>query len=261
MAPLSNSDIKYLSSLKRKKFRGSEKKFLIEGFHLIEECLGSSYVLETIVFRKGTDSAAAKRIMDKAAGKKISFETLSEKSFEKLTETEKSQGIIGVVRIPEKVNGTEFSGNIVIALDKINDPGNLGTIIRTAYWFGINSIIISKDSADIYNSKTLRSSQGAVFYEHVVSGENLEESLRALISEGYKIYLLSLSAKNGLEKIDPEGKSVFVFGSESEGVSSDILHGPYEQVKIASFSGCESLNVAVSAGILMYHLRIGLKIV
>jgi len=258
---LSNNDVKYYASLKQKKVRESENKFLIEGFHLIEECLNSSYVIEAIVLRNGVGLEKHKEVKSKASEKNVRVESVPEKLFDKLAETENSQGIVGVVRIPEAKKDNAPPGNEVIALDRINDPGNLGTIIRTAYWFGIDSVLISKNSADIYNSKTLRSSQGAVFHMNISYGLDLKKNIHKLNSDGYKIYLFDASAENDLARSNIIGKSVFVFGNEAEGISSDIFEQPYEKVKIQGFSDCESLNVAVSAGILMFYLKNGMKIV
>ena len=258
---LSNNDVKYFASLKQKKIRESENKFLVEGFHLIEECLNSSYVIETIVLKNGVGLEKHKEIKNKASEINVRIESVPEKLFVKLSETENTQGIVGIVRMPEAKKDNSTPGNEVIALDRINDPGNLGTIIRTAYWFGIDSVLISKNSADIYNSKTLRASQGAVFHMNIISGLDLKKNLHRLNSNGYKIYLFDASAQNDLGRTEMSGKNIFVFGNEAEGISPVISEGPYERLKINGFSGCESLNVAVSAGILMYHLKNGMKIV
>ncbi len=156
---VSNNELKYYSSLKQKKYREKEKKFLIEGFHLAEECLKSAYKMETIILKDDIDESEHKNILAKASKKNINIEKLPSKQFSKLSETKEPQGIISIVNKPDNPGGNNSFGNNVIALDRINDPGNLGTIIRTAYWFGIDSIIVSAGSADIYNSKVLRSSQ------------------------------------------------------------------------------------------------------
>jgi TrmH family RNA methyltransferase len=258
---VSNNDLKYYSSLKQKKYREKEGKFLIEGFHLIEECLSSQYKMETIFLNDDTDEKEHKNILVKASKKNISIEKLPAKLFGKLSETEHSQGIIGVVNKRETASGNNSLGNNVIALDRINDPGNLGTIIRTAYWFGIDSILISTGSADIYNSKVLRSSQGAIFHTNIINDVNLKERLELLCGKGYKVYLLTPSGNTELGNAKISGKCVFVFGNESDGISMEIHNRKYDSIKINGFSNCESLNVAISSGILMYHLKNGLKIV
>src|SRR5688572_8106597 len=130
---LSSNDIKFFASLKQKKYRQEHNRFLIEGFHLVEECLSSPFILEYIILRNDMDLSSHPKILERISQNKTIVEALPEKSFNKLIETESSQGIIGVVVKPKAKTNTE-AGKAIIALDKINDPGNLGTIIRTAYW-------------------------------------------------------------------------------------------------------------------------------
>ena len=247
---LTANDVKYYASLKQKKHSREQKKFLIEGFHLIEECLSSPYNLEIIILRNGTDLTNKPAILSAISKNKTKVESLPEKSFNKLTDTESSQGIIGVVTKPKTAKND--LGEIVIALDGINDPGNMGTIIRTAYWFGVKSVIAGEGSADIFNQKVIRASQGAVFYTNVYEDVNLNDKLKKLIADGYKVYLFTLAAKMTLSTLNKSGKSVIVFGSESHGISEELIKGDYEQVKIEGYSKAESLNAAISCGIALY---------
>jgi TrmH family RNA methyltransferase len=181
---LSLKEIKQLASLKQKKFREQENRFLIEGFHLIEECLSSSFHLEKILLREDVDLKKFK-----LSGRKLpEIIKLPKSQFKKLQETDNSQGIIGVVKIPEQKTVKNTKGNLIIALDRINDPGNLGTILRTSYWFGIDKILLGENSADIYNSKTIRSSQGAVFHLNLQLNVKLSEELLIYYQSGYNIY-------------------------------------------------------------------------
>ncbi len=249
---LSSADIKYYSSLKQKKYREETGKFLIEGFHLIEECLSSSYFLDMIILRDDVELKDFPEIRKKINGKKIRVEILPDRSFRKLSETESSQGIIGVVS--KKDMTQKIDSKIVIALDRINDPGNLGTILRTAYWFGIEAILISGNSVDIYNSKVIRASQGGIFHVNVKNDINLLQELINLKDSGYKVYLLTLSAKNDLNGINKNENAVFVFGNEADGISENIINSGFEEIRISGFSRCESLNVAVSAGIVLHKI-------
>ena len=144
---LTTNQIKQFASLKQKKYREEYGKYLIEGFHLIEECLNSPHELEYIILRSDIDLQGYPAILNKIAANKTIVEPLPEKSFNKLTDTESSQGIVGVVAHPQPKAGAE-RGSIVLALDRVSDPGNLGTIIRPAYWFGVKNILLSKNWAD-----------------------------------------------------------------------------------------------------------------
>lgn len=252
---MTNNELKYYSSLRVKKYREQENKFLVEGIHLIEECLASPYqnLIEKIIIRNDFDSEN----LDLSS---YDAETVSSKDFAKLSDTVNPQGIAAVVKIPEQPN-ENISNNLVIALENVNDPGNLGTIIRTAYWFDIKNILISSNSADVYNSKTLRSSQGAVFHTNLNLNLNLIENLSVLKSQGYIILLTDLDTSNTLSSysVKKENKYVLVFGNEANGISPELKSKSFDKIKIESYSPCESLNLAVSAGILMHSFKSALK--
>jgi len=251
---LSNNDVKYYASLKLKKHRESENKFLIEGVHLVEECLSSPYTVECIISSDKTGRDTYRDLIEHSNEKKIPFYSLKNVQFSKLTETKNSQGIMAVVqkKPAEEVSGLSKS-RLVIALDKINDPGNLGTIVRTAYWFGADSVITGVNSVDIYNSKVLRSSQGAVFHISVRENVDLRKTLPELNEKGFSIYLIDVNGNQNVSGISANSKTVFVFGNESEGISDEIVNMGYSRLKIEGYTNCESLNVAVSCGIVLYE--------
>lgn len=258
---LSAKELKILSSLKQKKFREQEGKFLIEGFHLIEECLGSSFYLEKIVIRKDVHNNKLDELRLKYKNKINKIVEISPLQFKKISETENSQGIIGEVKIPPKQHGNNNpEGNLIIALDRINDPGNLGTIIRTAYWFGTDRILIGENSADIYNSKVIRSSQGGIFHVNMDTNMLLTKELTRYKSLGYGIFLFTADGNKYLDEIKSPGKSVIVIGNEAEGISTEILALNFPSIKIRGFSNCESLNAAVSSAVGLYHFKIHMKV-
>lgn len=254
---LSNTEIKNLGSLRQRKYRRKEKKFLVEGFHLVEECLGSDYNLQTVIIRdrKLLNKYKSGLLAEQIKNRNIRLETISEKLFNKLSETKTSPGIIGVasfpkLRLPKQIDG----GKIIIALDGINDPGNLGTILRTAYWFDVKTILLGKDSADPFNSKVLRSSQGGLFRINITDAY-LNSELRRLHSSGYQILLLDARADSVIGDLDSGGKFVLVFGNEAGGISKSLVRPEYKKVRIAGFSPCESLNVAVACGIALHEIK------
>jgi TrmH family RNA methyltransferase len=252
---LSTNDIKVLASLKQKKYREQEGRFLIEGFHLIEECLNSSFHLEKILLRDNID---LKKV--KITGHKLpEIIKLTAAQFKKLQETDNSQGIIGVVKIPEQKTSKKSKGNLIIALDRINDPGNLGTILRTSYWFGAEKVLIGENSADIFNSKTTRSSQGAVFHLNIDLNVKLSEELLIYYQSGYDIYMFTLDSTEYLQDISAKPKSILVFGNEADGIAPLLLKLPFNHVKIKGYSKCESLNVAVTSGIALLHFTNNIK--
>jgi len=257
---LTKAELKYYQSLNKKKTREEEGKFLIEGEHLIEEAMSSKFYsesIERIFIRNNFDN---KTLLDQIQTSRIKQDVLDTKAFEKLSETKTPQGIIGVVNIPDI--DENISGNLVIALDNLNDPGNLGTILRTAYWFDVSYVVLSNNSVDIHNPKVLRGSQGAVFNIPILQNIDLGEYLDKKHIEGWKIILTSLDSPNYLEDLSfsNSDKIIFVFGNEAAGISENILGDQrFKKVKIRSYSDCESLNVGISAGIVLNEYRSRVK--
>lgn len=251
---LTAEEAKKLSSLKVKKYRDRLNLFLIEGEHLIEEAVSSDYsgFIEYILVRHDYDN---EDFLKKIGGYRIV--KASSKHFEKISETSNPQGIAALLNKPE--SDFEFDSHIIVALDNINDPGNAGTILRTCYWFGVEQIILGNNTVDLYNPKTLRASQGAVFHVSARESEDLKTTLDDLSAQGYDIYITSLNGKN-IEtcKFEKDKKYVFVFGNEANGVSESILsEKKFARISIKGYSECESLNVGVSSGIILNHIRSG----
>lgn len=256
---LTNNEIKYFAGLKNKKTRDEEGKFLVEGIHLIKECLSSQLYykdhIEYIIARDNFD-------LSLIPTKDIEILYCSEKNFDKLSDTVNPQGILAVVKKPQhpkKMHNSD-KNKLIIALDSINDPGNLGTIIRSCYWFNADKILISKNSVDLYNSKVIRASQGAIFHTDITNEADLKSELMQLYGE-YRILLTDLNAHQNLSDftIDKKDKFVIVFGNEANGISEELRKQNFDLIKIDSFSRCESLNLSVSAGIILYRFASALK--
>ncbi len=244
---LSINEKKYYSSLKVKKYRTVEKKFIAEGKRLVEEGLNSSYNCELIVFTE----QFANQFPDFVATfpKKTRNEIISEKDFSKFSETKNPQGVAAVFDIPAIKHFRPT--NLVVALENIADPGNLGTILRTADWFGLNDIIINSDSADIYNSKVVRSSMGALFHCNVYQSDEFYEILKGMKSE-YKLLIADLGGNN-LFETDSDKKSVLVMCNEANGPTQEIKELATDRITIPRFGKAESLNVASAAAIIIGH--------
>lgn len=254
---LSKNQIKKISSLKLKKFRENEGLFLIEGAHLIEECLSSEYKIEYILIEKSPKSVPDK-LLENLYNKNIQNYELAKTDFKKISDTKNSQGIIAVVRINKQPYKELFlKSKLLIALDGINDPGNLGTIIRTAYWFGIDGIIIGKNSVDLYNPKVLRAAQGALFHKRIMNNCDLETVCSEFALNGFNINLFDLGANKYLEEFKLTGKNLYIFGNETLGISKGLLNSAnnYNRLKLRDYSNCDSLNVSVVSGIVMHYLK------
>jgi TrmH family RNA methyltransferase len=254
---LTTNQIKEFSKLRHRKYREISNKFLIEGEHLIDECLKSESFpgrIKKVLISSGFQN---KSLIERIKKAKITIEVLKEIQFNKISETENSQGIIAVVSF-SGYNRKDFPKGLIIALENINDPGNLGTILRTAWWFGVKNIIIGRNSVEVLNAKTIRASQGAIFNIDIQSDIDLKEYLLTAVKNEYEVFLTTLKSKNYLSdfKYKKEDNVIIVFGNEANGISDDLISLPsVNNIKIQGLSNCESLNVAQSVAIFLYHFK------
>ena len=228
---LQNKNIKFFSSLKLKKNRDQAKKFLIEGDHLIDEAIKHDVELELI----STSNPDAQYFVTEDIMKKIS--------------TQKS--ICENAAVCSFLIEREIKGNILI-LDNLQDPGNLGTIIRSASAFNIDTIILSNDSVDLYNEKVIRASEGMMFHMNILR-RDLTEAITKLKNDGYTI--IGTDVKNGsnIKSINNETIAI-VIGNEGSGISDNIKSMCDKFIKIKMNKDVESLNAAVAASIIMYEV-------
>ncbi|HEY6171032.1 MAG TPA: RNA methyltransferase, partial [Candidatus Kapabacteria bacterium] len=233
--------------------RRETKTFVIEGTHLVERALESAPKLIQKVLHTESFALANTDLFARIKKKKIPTQQLTSAFAERISDTRTPQGIFATVTFEEF--GSLYNRDIIIALDHVSDPGNLGTIIRTAAWFGIEEVVLSSGCADSYSPKVLRSTQGEIFSVKIIHAESLPEVLEASKKKGYKVLATTLSPSAGSmyrEKFD--SKCIVVFGSEAHGVSSETLAAVDREIIIPSTGAGESLNVAVSAGIVLSEL-------
>jgi RNA methyltransferase, TrmH family len=243
--PLTKSIEKILSSLKLKKFRKDEGLFLVEGQKIAKELLLSDWRVKYLILNDDLNEDLLSLVNDfKNKGADVYF--TNDKIFNKLSDTEAPQEILAVIEIIDQK--FDYNSNF-IALDGVADPGNVGTIIRTADWFGFRNIILGNHCAELYNPKTIRSTMGSFLRVNTIEVDDLSEYLKSL-SGDFEIYCSELNTKNLLEECNPTKKIGIIFGNESHGISSNVQQVSNFSFKIAGKSA-ESLNVAVSAGIAM----------
>ena len=151
-----------------------------------------------------------------------------------------------------KTSSIDLNEDIILALDDIQDPGNLGTILRTADSVGLKQILVSKGTADAYNPKVVRSTMGAIFRVNVIECDNLKETLKELQNKDYKVMTTSLKAKKSISEVDYK-KKIIVIGNEANGVSKEILNLADEKVIIPMLGKTESLNASVATGVILYE--------
>jgi TrmH family RNA methyltransferase len=234
---LQNARIKKWALLHKKKYRDETGLFLVEGEHLISEALAAGCA-EAILFDEECPFAHEHLFRVTPA------------IMQKLSANVSDVHLIAVCR--QLSHAMEAPKRLAL-LDGVQDPGNLGTIIRTAVSFSFDGVILSKDCADLYNEKTIRSTQGALF--HIpVQRENLKEIIPALQKEGMQVCATALDSSVPLQSFEDCEKMAFVFGNEGQGVTPEVQKLSDRRVRI-EMDGFESLNVAVAAGIVMYRFR------
>lgn len=237
-----NTRIKNIAKLHTRKDRKKTQQFLVEGYHLVEEAVKSGLEVETIL-SVNPDDISEEMVEASKEQYQITF-----KIAEKLSQTESPQGIYAVCNMPQH-ELADFKQ--LVYLDRIQDPGNVGTIIRTADAAGYDGVVISKGTVDIYNDKVLRASQGSVFHLPVIEADFSEVKADFL----GKVFGTSLKdAKNYKDAAVPESFMI-VLGNEGQGVDEEILAAADENLYVPIYGQAESLNVGVCAGILMYHFK------
>ena len=234
----SNNKIKDIRKLNEKKYRDEEKKYIIEGEHLVLEAYKAGNLDEVILCERDIDLGVPKTYVTEAVMKTIS--TLPSKV-----------DIIGVCSLKE--NDIDLSKNILV-LDGVQDPGNLGTILRSAVAFNLTNIILSEDTVDLYNIKTLRSAQGMNFHLNI-KRTNLEEYIQFLKENGYKIWGTDVTNGIDIKNASKDEKYAIIMGNEGKGMSANIKELCDKFVYVNMNENCESLNVGVCASIIMYELN------
>jgi RNA methyltransferase, TrmH family len=255
LPPVTRKQAEELRELVREpSLRRETKSFVIEGPHLVERALESSpKSIQKILHTKAFADANSK-LFDGIRKKKIPTQELATALAERISDTRSPQGIFGVVTF-DQFRSLLYKTDI-IALDHVSDPGNLGTILRTASWFGIEEVVLGPGCADHYSPKVLRSTQGEIFSIKVIRLEDLSQAIKEVKKKGYKILATTLSDSAGsLYKEKFESKNMIVFGSEAHGVHPDTLKEVDSEIIIPRYGAGESLNVAVSVGIVLAELQ------
>lgn len=244
----SNETIKYFISLNDKKTRMNAKRFIVEGYHLVDEA-SKTNLLEAII---STDEKELNKINN------VKRYLVNDAIINKIATTKNPQNILGIVKmldhnITNLVPIIKENKTKLIMLDDVNDPGNLGTIIRTAAGLGYDGIIMSPNTVDLYNEKVIRSTQGVMFKIPIIKA-NLQEVIKLLKKE--KVFCIGTALTNAkdVKHTTKKDKFAICLGNEAKGISKEVLDNMDENVKIAMNNDVESLNVSIAAGIIMYEM-------
>lgn len=256
-----NEQIKAIKKLKEKKYRDETNQYIVEGIKLVREAIEENVNIKMIVICEDCDEVDSKNNIskDNRIEQSLLYEIakyeciyVTKKIFSLLSEVQTPQGILAVVEKGDSIDKIDYTEDIILALDGIQDPGNLGTILRTADSAALKQIILSSDCADPYNPKVVRSTMGAIFRMNIIKTENLVKTLQMVKKHKYEVVATSLDTNNSIYDINYH-KKVIVIGNESKGVSKEIQDLAEHKVKIPMLGKTESLNASVAASIMIYE--------
>mgnify|MGYP005636055805 FL=1 len=236
---LSKNHIKLITSLSQKKYRQKHKLFVVEGVKVVQEFLNSSYELE-IVFSTDTDFSSTNKFIE-----------VTDQELKKISSLKNPNKVLAIFKIPNQIN--PIMGGLILALDSINDPGNLGTIIRLCDWFGIEQLVCSNETVDCFNSKVVQASMGSLT-RVAISYLDLKKYLQ---NASVPIFIADMDGLNVYKTKLPDS-AVLVLGNEANGISDDIKQLVTTKITIpryGAFQQTESLNVATASAILLSEFR------
>lgn len=252
----SNDNVKFIRSLNEKKYRTKYNAFYLEGVKVTNEILDKNEAIDilfiayskSLLISTNGGQALLYRISSLKNVKVLEFE---ENIFKYMTDTVNTQGILVVMKIPKYSLENEENKNIIL-LDKVQDLGNIGTIIRSCNAFGVDTILCTSGTADVYSPKAVRATMGGILNVKIIYLDDIEK-LNLFKKMGYKIATTSLKTQNSIDSIDYNNKYIFVMGNEANGVSKEIIDISDFVVKIPMSEKIESLNVGVATSIILYE--------
>jgi RNA methyltransferase, TrmH family len=246
---ISKNKIKFIQSLTNKKNREDSGLFIAEGEKLLSELIKANFLFETIV--STNDEIANKHKLN------CEFIAINESEMKKISLLKTSSSVLAIVRQPPIINHySQLPNNLILILDSVQDPGNLGTIIRLASWFGIQLIICSENCVDCYNPKVIQASMGAIAHVQLLY-TNLSNFLIQAKNENRTIYGTFLEGEN-IYKCQLEKNGIIVLGNEGNGISNEVKKHISTKIVIPAFNNnenIESLNVSMAASIVCSEFR------
>lgn len=251
---LENNLKKHIKQLHQKKFRKEFNEFLIEGIKGVTEAINSGVEIPAIIIEGNRrEEPAIATLIGNAQAEDIDIFYAGRKDIGDIKTTDVFPGVQAIIIKQDIALEDLITNQPIICLNAVNDPGNLGTIIRTADWFGIPNILLGEGSVDAYNEKVVRSTMGSIFRTNIFKSKTLLHSLEKLKAQGYSIFALDLDGKD-ITTAQKDPKAIYIFGSESHGISKEIKALCNETYTIKKRGETESLNLAISVGITLHAI-------
>ena len=255
---ISNSELKYIRSLSQKKTRLAEKKFVLEGWRSLKEVLNSSAKVDLVaVLPRFLEDPDYENILVKLKERKVPIKELNEADLNRVADTVHAQGVVAIVQ--QKTYSLDDDAlrraSLVVAAESVNDPGNLGSIVRSADWFAADFVLFGQGCVELYNEKVVRSTVGSILHVPVVEGADLPTTLTRLKRDGFSVIAFSGDGKESYTDRRQADRQVLVFGNEAHGISREVRDVSDAVVRIPRYGKAESLNVGVACGIVLAHVR------
>ena len=246
-----NEIVKNIKKLKEKKYRDEENKFIVEGIKMVKEAIIENAIIDKIVVCEDcvNDGTIEKELLYEIA--KFDCIYVSEKVFSSITDVSNPQGILAVIN-KKNEETISYDEDVILVLDGIQDPGNLGTIIRTLDSVNLKQIVLSENTADPYNPKVVRSTMGAIYRVNIVRSKNIIETLKEMKKNKYQVAVTALDTDKSIYDVD-FSKKVIVIGNEANGVSKEVQDLADVKMIIPMLGKTESLNAAVATGVILYE--------
>ncbi|MGI8316842.1 TrmH family RNA methyltransferase [Halobacillus mangrovi] len=242
LTSLQNQKVKEWKKLHKRKHRNLNRRFLVEGHHLVEEVIKSNWDIQEFIVQEGVEFPLPDKIPTTEVSRQV---------FAAISETETPQGIAAVV---EQKQFTFTQAPLTLMIDAVQDPGNLGTLIRTADAAGFDQIILGEGTVDPYNDKVVRATQGSLFHTPFIQGD-LAAFISELKNEGVEVWASTLDDSVSFKQLNSPEKAALIVGNEGQGIQEEITGLADKRVHIPIYGQAESLNVAIAAAVLMYHMK------
>lgn len=247
-----NEQIKQIRKLKDRKYRDEMGLYVVEGIKTVNEAIAEGADIQTIVICDDSNEQSELKETMLYAVAKYHILYVDEKVFEAISQVMHPQGILAVIKKKEPKKEINYQEDILVILDNIQDPGNLGTIIRTVDSIGISQIILSKGTVDPYSPKVVRATMSGIFRVDMIETEDLSQTIGEIKKHNFKVIATSLATSKNMYDIQYH-KTAIIIGNEANGVSKEIMALADEKVKIPMLGKTESLNAAVATGIVLYE--------
>jgi TrmH family RNA methyltransferase len=257
---LSKAHLKELRELSHKKHRGEQSKFVIEGIRLVQEAAASDFeLLEVLHTAEVEDHPGGRALLQSLRGRDCEVREVAPRELETITDTVSAQGVAAVLRQRSFDAGdmlvTDDRGSVLVAFDAVSDPGNAGTMIRTCDWFGVNGVLLGRNSVELYNPKVVRATMGGVFHLPIAEDVDLPSFATRARAAGYTVFVTDAEGETHFDRVSFPAKSLIVFGNEAWGIRDQLKSLADYRVMIRRYGAAESLNVSVACGVVLSALH------